>query len=164
MQKQKVSLRPYRHGDRQEFVALFTDSEVMRYVGDGRALDVAAAEVLFAKIFEKYEHDRSFLVWAVEEDGRYAAHAELKRRSGRDEYEIVYILQRARWGRALGGEIADLLVSQARERGLAFIIATVDPENAASVAILRKRGFSHDARLSGSLGCCAYRLDLGSER
>lgn len=155
-----VALRPYEQRDLGDFSELFGDAEVMRYVGDGKPLDADDAASLLNKIFQIYETDPSFFVWAVQEGTEYAGHAELKRRSGREEYEIVYLLERKRLRRALGGKVVDLLISEARARELPFIIATVEPENHASLAILAKRGFVPDDGLSRSLGCNAYRLHL----
>ena len=160
MRRSALRLRRYEHSDLPDFTALFGDPQVMRYVGEGSALDAAAATTLMDKIFEIYETDPSFFVWAVEQDAEYAGHAELKHRKGREEYEVVYILQRERWGRGLGGELCDLLASEARRRKIPFIIATVNPENLASSAILSRRGFKRDEMLSQELSCAAYRLNL----
>lgn len=157
-----LALRRYERSDLDDFIALFGDSEVMRYVGDGKPLCASAAAELFAKIFDIYRNDRAFFVWAVREGDRYAGHAELKRRKGRSEYEIVYMLQRSRWGRSLGGVVVGLLVSEARKHRIPFIIATVNPQNSASLAILTRLGFMRDAELSASLCSDTYRLDLGS--
>lgn len=156
----QVRLRPYTRDDRQALSALFSDAEVVRYVADGRPLDPSAAAQVLDKILIIYETDPSFLIWAVQEGDEYVGHAELKRRKGRSEYEIIYILERRRWGRSLGGKVADLLIEEARERSISFIIATVYPENLASVAILIKRGFELDVELSDELDCHAYKLNL----
>lgn len=153
-------LRPYTRSDEQALANLFMDAEVMRYVGDGRTVPAAAVREIMDRIFHIYGSDPSFLIWAIQEGKEYAGHAELKRRKGRREYELIYILQRSRWGRSLGMHVVDLLLAEARKRLIPFVIATVDPENAASIAILKRRGFSLDAELSTALGCQAYRLPL----
>ena len=155
-----TSLRRYALADRQAVVDLFTDAEVVRYVGEGVPLEPAAANQLMDKILDIYESDPSFFVWAVQEGDEYAGHAELKRRRGRTEYEIVYLVQRVRWGRSLGGKIVDLLIEEGRRRSIPFVIATVYPENLASIAILTRRGFERDVELSKELDCHAYRLNL----
>lgn len=156
----RVYLRPYNRDDRQALSALFSDAETVRFVGDRRPLDPPAASRLLDKILNIYDTDPSFFIWAVQEGEAYAGHAELKRRKGRSEYEIIYIVERRRWGRSLGDKIADLLVEEARGRSIPFIIATVYPENLASVAILTKRGFEHDVQLSDELDCHTYKLNL----
>jgi RimJ/RimL family protein N-acetyltransferase len=157
-----VALRLYERADFDDFIALFGDAEVMRYIGEGKPLAASAAAELFAKIFDIYRNDRAFFIWAVYEGDRYAGHAELKRRKGRSEYEIVYMLARGRWGRSLGGRLVDLLVFEAQKRRIPFIIATVNPQNSASLAILTRHGFMRDAQLSASLCSDTYRLDLDS--
>lgn len=111
-------LRPYVRSDADDFGALFSDAEVMRYVGDGAALEASAASALFERAFVKYDTDPSFHIWAIQEGAAYAGHAELKRRTGRSEYELIYILQRSRWGRSLGG--ASLTCCSAKPEGTRY--------------------------------------------
>lgn len=82
-------LRRYRPEDETGASALFCDPEVMRYVGDGRALTASEASDLFQRIFAKYATDPAFHIWAVDVDDRFAGHAELKRRDGRTEYAVA---------------------------------------------------------------------------
>ncbi len=132
----------------------------MRFVGDGRLTRPDAHPHMLDRIFEKYRTDSSFHVWAVEADGRYAGHAELKRRAGRTEYELIYVLKRECWGRGIGGAVVDLLLARARAEDVPFVIATVAEGNVASRAILYRRGFARDDRLSAELEAPAFRLDL----
>ncbi|MDB5071932.1 MAG: N-acetyltransferase [Candidatus Eremiobacteraeota bacterium] len=155
-----MRLRRYEHDDFPAFAKLFGDADVMRYVGDGVPLDDAGAQRLFERVFELYATDPEFHVWAIEEAGGYAGHAELKRRTGRSEYELIYFLARDRWGRGLGGEVVDALLAFAHEQRLPFVIATVDDANAASRRILERRGFLADAALSEGFAAPAYRLGL----
>lgn len=159
----RVRLRPYARADLAGFGALLGDPEVMRYVSDGVPLAPEAARALFDKAFVLYATDPSFHIWAVDEDGAYAGHAELKRRPGRAEYELIYFLARDRWGRGLGGRVVDAILAVARAERLPFVIATVDAENAASLRLLEKRGFRADAGLSAEFGCPALRLDLAPQ-
>lgn len=155
-----VVLRPYRESDRRVAGDLLADPQTMRFVGDGRPQVFNDTPHLVDRIFEKYRTDPTFHVWAVEENGEYAGHAELKRRAGRNEYELIYILERARWGRGLGGVVADLILEQARAIGVPFVIATVYEANAPSIAILRRHGFVPDERLSKELDTYALKLTL----
>ena len=159
-----LTLRQYDRAALNGLSELFADARVVRYVGDGKPMDAPSATALMEKILRLSESDPSFWVWAVYEGEQYAGHAELKRRSGRSEYELIYILQQKRWGRSLGGSVVDLLISEARTRSIPFVIATVAPENVASIAILKRRGFVNDDGLSRQLDCPAYRLSLESPR
>lgn len=154
------ALRPYTPDDIFSFVELFGDADVMRYVGDGRPLSRAEASALFERIFDIYKTDPSFYIWAIDCEDGYAGHAELKRRAGRTEYELIYVMQRKRWGRGLGGCVVDRLLGEARAKRIPFVIATVDAENAASIAILRRRGFVRDDGISAALKTSAYRRQI----
>jgi RimJ/RimL family protein N-acetyltransferase len=132
----------------------------MRFVGFGTPVLFDDKPHLLDRIFEKYRTDPTFHVWAIEEDGEYAGHTDLKRREGRSEYELIYIIERARWGRGLGGVVADLLLEQAVEFGLPSVAATIYEANAASLAILRRRGFVWDEVLSRELSTYALKKTL----
>lgn len=132
----------------------------MRYVEDGRPLAAAAVTGLVTKILAIYRDDPTFFIWAVQENDECAGHAELKRRRGRTEYELIYFLERARWGRGLGGRVVDLIVKEAEAREIPFVIATVDGRNVASIAILKRRAFVRDDDLSAELACEAFHRSL----
>lgn len=155
-----MDLRPYRREDKPALVKLFGDPLVMQYSSNGAPLKARDAERLFAKIFEIYKSDPQFHIWAIEESGAYVGHAELKRRQGRSEYELVYFLSPDVWGRGVGSGVVDGLLEEARTLRLPFVIATVDDRNERSLAILRRRGFAADNGLSQELGAPAYRLQL----
>jgi RimJ/RimL family protein N-acetyltransferase len=138
-------------GDRKAVGELCADPETMRFVGDGQPQLFDGKPHLIDRIFEKYRTDPTFHIWAVEENGEYAGHAELKRREGRTEYELIYIIQRSRWGRGLGGIVADLILQEAGANALPFVIATVYEANTPSIAILQRHGFVHDPALSKEL-------------
>jgi RimJ/RimL family protein N-acetyltransferase len=155
-----VALRPYREGDRRALADMVADPQTMRYVGDGTPQLFDGKPHLLDRIFEKYRTDPAFHIWAVEENAEYAGHAELKRREGRSEYELIYILERSRWGRGLGGIVADLILAKARTFALPFVAATIYEANAPSLAILRRRGFVDDPHLSKELDTYALKLVL----
>ena len=151
-------LRPYCVADRKAIGDLFADPGTMRFVGDGRP-QVGGTDMI-DRIFRMYRIDPTFYILAVEENGEYAGHAELKRREGRSEYELIYVIERARWGRGLGSVVADLILQEARALGLPFVVATIYEANAASLAILRRRGFLWDEDLSRELDTYALKLAL----
>jgi RimJ/RimL family protein N-acetyltransferase len=123
----RLVLRPYRREDEADVVALVTDPEVMRFVGDGPVTD-ERARAIFAKVFEEGG------------TGRFVGVAEIKPRPSGD-WEIVYILGRPTWGRGFATEVARALVRYGFDRlALPRVVATVDYENAASIRVLEKCG------------------------
>ena len=137
----RLELRRYEQSDLDSCVALFTDPDVMTYVGDGVVSPEDAAK-LFAKGFEIYEEGR-FDLWGVfdRQTGAYVGHAELKPRKEAGEVEIVYIFGKEYWGRGYATEIARVLVEHGfRRYDLPRVFATVDYENLPSHHVLEKVG------------------------
>jgi RimJ/RimL family protein N-acetyltransferase len=135
----RLLLEPYRPDDAEDFVALFTDPEVGRFMGDGpMAADEAGA--LFGRVFTKVYAADLFDVWAVRHDGRYVGHAEIKRTDQVDGHEIVYAL-----AKGLGTELARALLRHGFDTlDLTRVYATVADANHASLALLGKIGFVHE--------------------
>ena len=154
-------LRPYERRDSADLAALLGDERVMRYIGDGKPFDAErASRALDDEVFAKLKSDPSSYIRTIRVGEEYAGHAELFRRPGRSEYELLYLLLPKFWGRGVGSRLVDLLLDRARSRNLPFVIATVHPENVASLAILTRRGFYADDCLTAALELPTFRLDL----
>ncbi|MFI6946371.1 GNAT family N-acetyltransferase [Streptomyces sp. NPDC050422] len=141
----RLLLEPYAPADEEDFVALFQDARVGRWMGDGPAAE-DEDRALFGRIFTKVYAQDLFGVWVVRQGGRAVAHAEIKPSPtpGVDGHEIVYAVAPAAWGRGLGTEIAEALVAHGfGALGLAEVHATVDAANEASLALLSRIGFRH---------------------
>ncbi|MFI8889692.1 GNAT family N-acetyltransferase [Streptomyces paradoxus] len=139
----RLLLTPYTPDDEEDFVALFQDTRVSRWMGDGPSPE-ADDRALFGRIFSKVYARDLFDVWAVRRDGRLVGHAEIKRTDEVDGHEIVYALSPAVWGSGLGTELAEALVAYGFETlGLTEVHATVAAENEASLRLLGRTGFAH---------------------
>ncbi len=145
----RFTLRPYAPSDRDAFLALFGDPEVVRWVGDGQ-VDSERNRRMFEKlkVLEIGSEQRFAFVLAVCQGDALIGHVELKQtdETGPDEWELVYIFARRVWGRGYGTELATwaLQTAHAHDRRL---VATVDPENAASLHILARCGLQERGRL-----------------
>ncbi|MGW2182158.1 GNAT family N-acetyltransferase [Streptomyces sp. NPDC001732] len=139
----RLRLEPYTPGDEEDFVALFQDVRVSRWMGDGPSTE-AEDRALFGRIFSKVYAQDLFDVWAVRHEGRFIGHAEIKPSEEVGGHEIVYALAVTAWGRGFGTEIAEALTGYGfGTLGLLEVHATVDVENAASLALLGRIGFRH---------------------
>lgn len=141
----RTRLRPYRAEDEDHFVGLFQDPDVSRYVGDGGDPgDPAEDRALFGRIFSLVYRENRFAVWAVERDGSYIGHAELKPSPSDDVdgWELVYMLSRANWGTGLGGEVAQAITRYGLvDLQLPAVWATIDHGNAASIKLITRLGY-----------------------
>ncbi|MEU6122913.1 GNAT family N-acetyltransferase [Streptomyces sp. NPDC047123] len=144
LRSERLSLSPYVATDEADFVALFQDEAVGRWFGDG--LQSAAEDrALFGRIFSLVYAEERFPVWAVRHEGRYVGHAEVKPspETWLDGTEIIYGLTRESWGLGLGTELAQLLTTYGHETlGLDEVHATVDAENAPSLSVLKRLGYT----------------------
>ena len=155
MTTERLVLRPYGRGDEAAIVALLTDPDVMRFVGDGVFAPDRAHHV-FEKVFALYEHG-AWGIWAVaeRESGRLVGSAEIKPRPN-DEWEIVYVLARSAWGRGYATELGRELVRFGFERlALDRVTATVDYANAVSIRVLEKLGMRQIGEEADELGAYA---------
>ncbi|MEV4334647.1 GNAT family N-acetyltransferase [Streptomyces sp. NPDC049597] len=140
---ERLLLEPYVPEDEEGFVALFQDTRVSQWMGDGPASE-AADRALFGRIFTKVYAQDLFDVWAVRRDGLLVGHAEIKPTDVTGGHEIVYALAPAAWGFGLGTELAEALVAYGFTMlGLSKVYATVAAPNEASLALLARIGFEH---------------------
>ncbi|WP_030708005.1 GNAT family N-acetyltransferase [Streptomyces sp. NRRL F-2580] len=143
LRTERLLLDPYVPEDEERFVALFQDTRVSRWMGDGPATE-AEDRALFGRVFTKVYAEDLFDVWAVRRGGELIGHAEIKRTDEVDGYEIIYALAPAAWGSGLGTEIAEAIVAYAfAGLGLTEVHATVAAANTASLSLLKRIGFTH---------------------
>lgn len=139
----RLVLEPYRPEDEDDFVALFLDERVSRWMGDGPEPE-EEYRALFGRIFTKVYARTLFDVWAVRRDGRFVGHAEIKPNERLGGHEIIYALAPDAWGAGLGRELAGTVVAHGfGALALTEVHATVAEPNTASLAVLRKLGFEH---------------------
>lgn len=142
METERLFFRFYEGNDKADFISLFTDATVMKYVGDG-VLTVEQAEAFWLKLFEKL-YPQGFNIWSVftKKDSRYVGHAGIyPRPTKKADWEFVYFLRRDDWGKGYATEIARCLVEFAfEELNLTQVFATVDDEHFASLRVLTKAG------------------------
>ncbi|MEU9320591.1 GNAT family N-acetyltransferase [Streptomyces sp. NPDC048295] len=139
----RLHLEPYTPADEEDFVALFQDTRVSRWMGEGPQTE-AEDRALFGRVFSKVYAQDLFDVWAVRHEGTFMGHAEIKPSPAAGGHEIVYALAATAWGQGFGTEIAQALTGYGfDELGLTEVHATVAAENTASLALLERIGFRH---------------------
>lgn len=142
LRTERLLLEPYVPEDEEAFVALFQDTEVSRWMGEGPSSE-AEDRALFGRVFTRVYAQDLFAVWAVRRDG-LVGHAEIKWTDAVDGHEIIYALAPTAWGSGLGTELAQAVVAHGFETlGLTEVHATVAAANEASLTLLRRIGFEH---------------------
>jgi RimJ/RimL family protein N-acetyltransferase len=128
-----------------DFVSLFTNGEVMKYVDTGM-LSQEAADALWHRLVKEFYPTGVKTIWAVvaKTDGRFIGNASIRPRpTHKNETEIGYMLMPVEWGKGYATEIARALVRFGfDELKLGTVYATVDIENTDSIHVLEKCGMT----------------------
>jgi ribosomal-protein-alanine N-acetyltransferase len=142
LKTERLILKSYETSDKSDFIALFTDAAVMRYVGDG-VLTEKKAEAFWRKLFERL-YPQNFNIWAVtvKEDSEYVGHAGIyPRPTKKEEWEFVYFLKQSAWGKGYATELARIIIEYGfEELNLPEVFTSVDDAHSASIAVMKKAG------------------------
>lgn len=145
---ERTKLRQYKDSDKEKFAELFTDPDVIHYMGGEHCETKDDAYNLFEKSKEIYKGlfpGRHFKIWAIEYEGNFIGHIELKQTSNTfdNELEVVYLLEKNYWGRGIMPEVLNTVNEYASANGKQ-LIATVNPDNTNTIKALRKSGIEKE--------------------
>ena len=157
LETERLILKFYESGDVDNFIALFTDAAVMKYVGDG-VLTSEQAKAFWHKLFEKL-YPQNFNIWAIfaKDNLQYVGHAGIyPRPTKKEDWEFVYFLKQTAWGKGYATEIARRIIEFGfEELNLPEVFASVDDGHSASISVMKKAGmtflryeFDKDGRFS----------------
>ncbi|HWO24538.1 MAG TPA: GNAT family N-acetyltransferase [Kofleriaceae bacterium] len=170
----RLLLASWREEQVQDFLAIASDPEVMRYIGSGRPWGEEQARAFVERQIAA-EAAHGFCLWGLIERaaGRLIGQCGLQRAGDTGETEIGWWLARDRWGQGLATEAARAVVAFAfEELRLPRLISIAQPANTGSIDVMRRLGmrFERSAR-HGDLGLknpeieiSIYALESGSGR
>jgi RimJ/RimL family protein N-acetyltransferase len=147
LETERLLLREFDEGDVAPFFLMGSDPAVIRYTGDpagGLKSIEHALEVLRSRPIADYR-TYGYGRWAcvLKASGEVIGFAGLKYLADVQEVDIGYRLLPAYWGQGLATEAGRAVLDYGRTRlGLERIIGLVDPENVASVRVLKKLGLT----------------------
>jgi len=130
----------FREEDFEEYAAMMCDSEVTRYLGDGKPLERFLAWRQMAMIVGHWGL-RGFGLWAVEEKatGRLAGRVGFFEPEGWPGFELGWVLAREFWGRGFATESARRALEFAfNEMSRERVISLIRPENVASIKVAER--------------------------
>ena len=139
---ERIFGRHIERSDAKNMLAVYGDQEGMRFVGDGKPLDLDACKGWIEIIFKKYDkwgYGMSALVRRT--DGDVIGFCGLVHPNDQVETEVKYALRKDCWGQGYATEaVAALLAYGQRGFNIEYMIATVNPANIASQRVLEKAG------------------------
>lgn len=141
LETERLVLRAWERDDVEPLLALTSDAETMRYIGNGKPWDIARAREWLGWMEECYR-ERGFGRWAVvEKDG-----GRLVGSCGfylvLEKVDFGYMLARDCWGRGYATEVGRAALRHGFESlNFGEVVARTAPENQASRRVLEKLGF-----------------------
>lgn len=145
IQTERLVLRALRVEDAEALHPMYSDAAANTYGSHPATvtLDDTRARV------EKATADTDWRGWAITLKGGDTAIgnvAAYEKRQGKVT-EIGYMLSRAYWGRGIATEAVAAMIDLLFAEGQRRVFADTDPDNAPSVAVLKRLGFTLEATL-----------------
>jgi RimJ/RimL family protein N-acetyltransferase len=124
-------------------VPVYTDPEVMRYMGD-RPLTTEAVENGIRATIARYErHGYGFWALVRRESGEILGHCGAQVWDGTTDVELGWLLGRRHWGKGYATEAATAVRDWAfANLGVPRLVAVADPGNARSLAVMERIGMT----------------------
>lgn len=142
LETDRLRLRPFAAADVGRIVEIFADSRVSKWVDDGTPISEEQAKRWIAASYASVVKNGSSAGAIIEQStGRMIGWGGIVHPEGTSP-EIIYGFEFAAWGNGYGKEIATAIVKNGLDiQKFDRLRATVDPENAASIKVLRSLGF-----------------------
>lgn len=148
-----VTLEPQTAAHAPELFAVLDDPELYVFTDDKGPASLAALTERLRRLESRRSPDGAehWLNWVVRNaEGAAVGYIQATVRRG-GEAEIAYVLGRAHWGWGFATRACDaMLDALVDDYGVIRASATLDPRNAASLALLRRLGFSCVSSDSGA--------------
>lgn len=147
LETERLALRTWTPEDAHAGFAIWSDPEVMRYIGTGQPnADVEQTRAWLGRMIA-HQQKHGFCFWAVveKESNQLIGSCGLAYQlDGGTPIEFGYTLARTHWGRGLATEAAGACLSYIFDNlPLTEIAASVDSRNVASQRVLEKIGFRY---------------------
>jgi len=142
LETDRLILRMFREDDSAAYARICADSEVMRYLADGRPLSAFEAWRSMAFHVGHWQL-RGYGHWAVEEksSGSFAGRIGFLNPAGWPGFELGWTLGREFWGKGYATEGARRALKYAfEEMDRDHVISLIQPQNKASIKVAERLG------------------------
>lgn len=142
LETDRLTLRMLRESDFDSYAEMCGDSDVMRYIGDGKPLERWMAWRNMAQMIGHWSL-RGYGLLAVEErsSGLFVGRVGFWNPDGWPGFEVGWALHRSFWGRGFATEAARVCLEAAFTRlQQSEVISLIHPENARSIQVAERIG------------------------
>ena len=141
LQTERLRLRPFSLNDAEALFAIHGDPVACRYM-TGTLTRAASLDNLKALISRVDQTGYGPFAVELLSTPEVIGWAGVQQLPGYPMLEVLFALKRERWGVGYASECCQALLSKTfRQLGVEEVVATVDPRNLASIAVLLKQGF-----------------------
>lgn len=142
---QRLIFRLYEQGDMDFLYSMLSDSQMMKYIGNGNTRNREESHAFLERIQSHYKKNGEYGLKLLirKTDGVPVGHAGIipQQIDGEDELEIGYWIAKEFWGNGYAIEAASVLLNRGIEQlGLTRLISLIQPENTRSIRIANKNG------------------------
>ncbi|WP_293676591.1 GNAT family N-acetyltransferase [uncultured Phenylobacterium sp.] len=151
LETERLVLREVEAADAAFLLDLLNSPGFLENIGDRGVRDEDQSRAYIADRITASYRDHGFGMWLAERrsDGKPVGLAGLVRREGLDYPDVGYAFMPLAWGQGYAQEAAAAVVAHARGAlGIPVLAAITTPENFASMAVLRKIGFTDRGMIS----------------
>jgi RimJ/RimL family protein N-acetyltransferase len=146
LETEHLLFRPLKLSDLDDLTTLYTDPEVMRFLGGPR--NKAEVERILNAYIREYEiYGHSFFATLQKSDQRFIGQCGLLNQEveGQPEIELAYVLAPLYWQRGLALEGTQALkVYGLQQLGFPRLVSLIPPDNSASIHIAEKIGMQYE--------------------
>ena len=142
LETQRLLLRMWKEDDLEAYSSICADTDVMRYLGDGKTLNRAEAWRQMAMIIGHW-HLRGYGIWAVEEraTGQLVGRIGFFNPEGWPGFELGWVLGRDHWGKGYATEAASRALEYVfTETTREHVISLIHPDNHGSINVAKRLG------------------------
>ena len=141
--QESYGIRRFRPDDLTGLHAILSDPAVMRWIEPPYTLE-RTEEFLQGKALVSEP-----AVYALTDSGDRIVGQVIFHPYDADGWELGWIIARSHWGRGVATAVTDALIRRCREYGIAECVIECVPEQAATVRIAQKCGFSYAGQEAG---------------
>lgn len=149
---ERLLFRQYNDDDFNFLMSLLSDSEVVRFIGNGKTRDENKGKEFLEWIYSTYEVGEimGLRLLVRKEDNALIGHAGIVPQTidGMRELEIGYWISRKYWGKGYATEAAEALLDYGNNQlDTQKFISLIQPDNISSQNVARKIGMELDKEI-----------------
>jgi [ribosomal protein S5]-alanine N-acetyltransferase len=147
IETERLILRPFNLHDLDAFALICADPDVMRFIGNGKAIEKEATKELLVWIVSQYEElGFGLLAVTLKENNQLLGFCGFIKQviDNETHIELGYRLDSAFWGEGIATEAAQAMKNYAfNQLNIPHLVSIIHVDNMASKQVARKVGLNH---------------------